>query len=193
MAALPEFKWTQEKYLNFERESEEKHEYLNGEIVALAGASPNHNQILGNTLASLHTQLRTGPCIVYPSDMRLKVTKTGLYTYPDISVVCGSPQFDDESNDSLLNPTVLIEVLSPSTENYDRGKKFRHYRTIVSLHEYILIAQDNIEIEQFVRQADGNWLLHEISQSEASLELPSIGCILRAEDIYLKVTFEEEK
>src|SRR5258708_7680372 len=136
MSALPEMTWTVERYLAFERESDLRHEYLNREIFALAGASLRHNLIAANTLASLHSQLRKRECTVYPSDMRLKVSRTGLYTYPDLSVVCGTPQLEDDHQDTLLNPTLIIEVLSPSTESYDRGKKFQHYRTVETLPNY---------------------------------------------------------
>jgi Uma2 family endonuclease len=193
MAALPEFTWTEERYLAFERESDQKHEYLDMQIYDLAGASTNHNLIVGSAYAHLYNQLRKRPCFVYPSDMRLKVSKTRLYTYPDISIVCGTPQFDDEQKDTILNPIVLIEVLSPSTESYDRGKKFRHYRTLESLQEYVLIAQDSIQIEHYSRQADEQWLLNDISQPDASLDLRSIGCTLLAADMYEKVTFDEQE
>jgi Uma2 family endonuclease len=192
MAALPDFKWTEERYLAFERESDQKHEYLDGQIYALAGASPNHNRIVISTVGSLYNQLRARPCEVFSSDMRVKVSMTGLYTYPDISIVCGDAKFDSERGDTLLNPTVLIEVLSPSTESYDRGKKFKHYRTLESLREYLLIAQDSLAIDHYVRQADGHWLLTDISQPHSLVELRSIECTLLAADVYEKVSFEEE-
>src|SRR5262245_43115669 len=119
-----------------ERASEEKHEYLNGEIYLMAGGTGNHNAISVNTSGSLVVQLRKTPCIIYSSDQRVQVTDTGLYTYADITVVCEPPLWRDNRNDTLLNPTLLVEVLSPSTENYDRTKKFRHYRTLDSLKEY---------------------------------------------------------
>ena len=192
MSALPNIAWTAERYLAYERASEERHEYLNGQVYAFAGASANHNLITANTLSSLHTQLRQRPCTVYPSDMRLKVSGTGLYTYPDISVVCGTPQFEDDQRDTLLNPTLLVEVLSPSTESYDRGRKFQHYRTLESLQEYLLIAQDSSRIEHYTRQPNGQWLLADFSQPEASLELTSIGCALLLADVYEKVALETE-
>src|SRR5687768_7892266 len=146
MSTAPKQKWTPESYLEFERASDERHEYLNGEVFLLAGASNNHNLVQGNTYATLHSQLRKHPCLVYPSDMRLKVSQTGLYTYPDIMVVCGTPQLEDKHQDILLNPTLIVEVLSPSTERFDRGKKFQHYREIESLQEYVLIAQDTFRV-----------------------------------------------
>jgi Uma2 family endonuclease len=192
MSAAPQQVWTPESYLAFERESETKHEYLAGEIFAMTGASENHNLVTANTLASLHAQLRRTPCRIYPSDMRLKVPAVGLYTYPDVTVVCGEPQFDeDEVPDTLLNPTVLIEVLSPSTESYDRGKKFQHYRTLESLQEYLLISQESARIEHYVRQGE-QWLFSDAYRLEDVVKLPSIDCSLALADVYEKVTFEPE-
>ncbi len=192
MSAAPDVHWTAERYLAFERASNQRHEYLNGQVYAFAGASANHNLVTANTLSSLHTQLRQRPCTVYPSDMRLKISRTGLYTYPDISVVCGTPQFEDDQRDTLLNPAVIIEVLSPSTESYDRGRKFQHYRMLESLQEYLLIAQDGFRIEHYVRQINGQWLLADVSKPDASLELTSIGCTLLMTDVYEKVSFQGE-
>lgn len=141
MTAQPKPYLTPEEYLAMERVSEAKHEYLAGSIYAMAGGSKRHNRIAGSAYATLYAQLRRRNCVVYPSDMRVKSVQTGLYTYPDITIVCGNEQFEDDIEDTLLNPTVIVEVLSPSTEKYDRGKKFQHYRTILSLREYILIAQ----------------------------------------------------
>lgn len=183
-------KWTAQDYLAFERTSEQKHEFLDGEVYLMAGASANHNLIVGNIYASLHTQLRQRPCVVYPSDMRLKVNATGLYTYPDISVVCDPPRFEDDQRDTLLNPTVIVEVLSPSTENYDRGKKFQHYRTLGSLQEYVLASQDSYRIEHYLRQQDDQWLFSDVSQPDETLALPSIQCTLLLSDVYEKVNFE---
>ncbi len=191
MSAIPQKNWTPESYLEFERASEQKHEYFNGEIFAMAGATANHNLVAGNTYASLHTQLRQRPCFVYPSNMRIKISRTTLYTYPDISIVCGTPQFEDDHRDTLLNPTVIIEVLSPSTESYDRGKKFQHYRTLDSLQEYILIAQDKPHIEHYLRQEQNQWLLSEAHQLESKITLPSIQCILLLSDVYEKVDMND--
>jgi Uma2 family endonuclease len=191
MSALPEAHWTVESYLAFERQSEIKHEFLNGEIYDLTGASPNHVFITGNTFASLHTQLRKQPCRIYSNDMRVRVS-AGHYTYPDIIVVCGEPQSDKDNGDNLLNPTLIIEVLSPSTEGYDRGDKFGSYRGLESLQEYVLIAQDKYQIEHYVRQSEGGWLFSDASKPEDVVVLPSINCTLLLSDVYEKVTFEEE-
>ncbi len=191
MSALREQTWTVEQYLEFERTSEIKHEYLDGSIYAMTGASPNHNLIAVNTAASLHAQLRKHPCIVFPSDQRVKADR--LYAYPDISVVCGTPQYTDETPRTLLNPTVIVEVLSPSTEAYDRGTKSQHYRELASLQEYLLIAQDSYRVEHYVRQHNGQWLLSDVVGIDATLELASIGCTLSLADVYEKVTFEDEE
>lgn len=189
MVANVQKKWTVEEYLAFERSSEEKHEYYAGDIFAMSGASRQHNLIVINTGTSLNSQLAQQPCEVYPSDMRIKVNNI-KYTYPDVSVVCGEPRFADGKFDTLLNPTVIIEVLSDSTEDYDRGKKFKHYMGIESLQEYILIAQDETRIDHYVRQPEGDWRLSVSKTLEASVELPSIHCALLLADVYRKVTFE---
>ena len=186
--ALPKFV-TPEEYLLLERASEEKHEYFRGEIFAMTGASENHNIVVGSTYAALYIQLRKRPCQIYPSDMRVRIPSTGLYTYPDISIVCGIPEFEDDVLDTLLNPTVIIEVLSSSTEQYDRGKKFQHYRTIESLREYILIAQDSYRIEHFERK-DNQWILTDAKTLSSVLDLRSIDCSLALGDVYEKVSFD---
>ena len=193
MSALPDAGWTVKDYLAYERANPQRHEYLNGQIYAMAGASANHNLITVNAYASLHSQLRKRPCVVYPSDMRVKISRTGLYTYPDISVVCGEPQFEDEHRDTLLNPLVIVAVLSPSTETCDRGKKFQHYRTLAALQEYLLIAQDGYRIEHYTRQADDRWLLADVNQADAVLTLIAIKCSLAVADVYEKITFEPEQ
>ena len=190
MATQPQPYLTPEEYLAFEREADVKHEYYAGEIFAFAGASEEHNLIAGNVFAGLHAQLRKRPCKVYPSDMRVRVSPTGLYTYPDVTVVCAEARFDDEQADTLLNPTVIVEVLSPSTEGYDRGGKFEHYRKLESLQEYVVIAQDRVHVEQHARQAQGQWLLSETDSTDDVITLPSIACRLAVADLYEKVEFE---
>ena len=190
MVAIQKQKWTVEEYLAMERASEEKHEFLDGEIYLMSGASFNHNQIVGRTLGLLFVQLQNGPCDVLPSDMRVKVNDSGLYTYPDIIVICGEPKVEETEQDTLLNPTVIIEVLSPSTEGYDRGKKFQHYRALDSLQEYVLIAQDQARIERYLRQPSGEWLLSDAVGLEAVIDLPSIQCKLALADVYAKISFE---
>lgn len=188
MVANARKKWKVEEYLAFDRTSEEKHEYYAGEIFAMSGASRNHNLIVTNTVVSFGSQLRGRPCEVYPSDMRVKVSVL-KYTYPDITVACGEPRFADGEFDTLLNPTLIVEVLSELTENYDRGKKFEHYKTLKSLQAYILIAQAESHVEHY-RRTSGKWIFSEAKTREEIIELPSIGCTLNLSDIYRKVTFE---
>jgi Uma2 family endonuclease len=187
MTAQPKPYLTSDAYLAIERASEEKHEYLAGTMYAMAGGSARHNRIAGSTYASLYAQLRHRNCTVYPSDMRVKSMQTGLYTYPDITIVCGHEQFEDRKDDTLLNPTVIIEVLSPSTEKYDRGKKFRHYRGILSLREYILIAQDSYRVERFSRQSNNTWIFSEAIDLHETMELSIVQCVLALSEIYEKV------
>jgi len=189
MTSVPKRYLTPEEYLAQERRAEYKREYFKGEIFAMAGASREHNLIAGNLSRELGNQLRDRPCEVYQSDMRVKVSSTGLYTYPDVVVVCGEPRFEDAEADTLLNPTVLFEVLSETTENYDRGKKFEHYRALPSLQEYVLVAQEKCHVEQFTRQPGNRWLLWETDDLEGTLNLPSIGCELKLTDVYAKVTY----
>jgi Uma2 family endonuclease len=189
MTAAEKRVWTPAEYLAWERAQPEKHAYYRGEIFGMAGASEAHNLIVTNVVALLWNGLRGRPCRTYPSDMRVKIPATGLYTYPDASVVCGPSDFEDGEHDTLLNPKLLVEVLSPSTEAYDRGKKLAHYRTIDSLREVLLIAQDEALVDHYVRQSDGAWLLRSMPAGKA-VELSSIGCSLAVDDLYLNVTFE---
>jgi Uma2 family endonuclease len=177
-----------EEYLRLERQAEYKSEYLNGEIFAMSGASREHNLIAGNIVGELNQQLRGKPCEVYPSDMRVKVTATGLYTYPDVIVVCGEPKFEDQYVDTLLNPTFLVEVLSQSTERYDRIAKTSYYRTLDSLAEHLLVAQDEVRLEQYVKQANGQWLQFEYTALDTVADLQSITCSLALRDVYDKVS-----
>jgi len=169
-----------------ERASEVRHEYYDGEMFAMVGATRAHNVIVTDLIALLHPQLRGGRCELLMGDMRVQVSATGLYTYPDLLVVCGEPELADELADMLLNPTVIFEVLSESTEAYDRGKKFEHYRTLESLTDYLLVAQDEAKIEHFTRQK-GGWLLTEARGLDGVLPLPSIGCELRLAEVYERV------
>ena len=180
--------FTPEEYLARERKALNKSEYRDGRIYAMPGASRAHNLITVNTLVEIHLPLRDRTCEVYPSDMRVKVSAAGLYTYPDVIVVCDEPRFEDGHFDTLLNPTVLIEVLSPSTAAYDRGEKFRRYQYLDSLCEYILISQDRIRVEHYLRQEDG-WDLTEFRSLSDVCQLVSIGCELSLQAIYAKVNF----
>jgi Uma2 family endonuclease len=191
MTAQPKATLSEEEYLVYERASSIKHEYYRGHIYAMSGGTERHNLIAGNTLASLHGQLRRKAGRVYPSDMRINILRTGLNTYPDVAVVCGQSQFTDATRDTITNPVVIIEVLSPSTERYDRGMKFQNYRTIDTLQDYILIAQDQFYIEHYIRQQHGQWLLQETANLDEEIHIQSIECTLRLEDIYEKIDFGE--
>jgi len=178
---------SEDEYLEQERVSSMKYEYFQGEVFAMAGASRKHNLIVSNVITSLVTQLRKKPCRVYPSDLRLKISETGLYTYPDVMVVCGEEIFSDDKEDMLLNPDVIIEVLSESTEQYDRTTKFNHYRTLKSLKEYVLISQTEKKIETHFKIEDHKWLFTETGDHSGIIKLESIGCELRHDEIYDKV------
>lgn len=191
MSSQPKHAVTPEQYLAAERQSPQKHEYYGGEVFAMSGASFAHVAIVANLTGHLFAGLQGGPCRAFASDLRVKVSRTGLYTYPDVVVVCDRPQFEDPHNDTLLNPRLIVEVLSPSTETYDRGKKFAHYRTLESLGEYLLVAQDQPRIEQYIRQPSGDWLLHEATQLEEKIRLPSIEIELSLSDVYDKIEFDQ--
>jgi len=197
MVAIPQeqypLRMTEKDYLAFERKSEIKHEFINGEVFAMSGASRAHNLITMNTGASLHSQLRKRDCEVYPADMRVKISTAHTYTYPDITVVCGKPTFADNEFDNLLNPTVIIEVLSPSTEAYDRGAKFRNYRKIDSLRDYILITQTSPRIERYQLLESGIWGLSDAEGEDAQITIDSIQCTLSLADVYEKVIFEDNE
>lgn len=176
-----------------ERKAEIKSEFLDGEMFAMSGVSREHSTIVINITAELYNQLIDHACELHGPDMRVKVAPTGLYTYPDVVVVCSEPEFEDTHLDTLINPHLIIEVLSHSTESYDRGKKFAHYRTIQSLREYVLVAQTECRIERFIRQGDGNWLYTEFTDPDGSIELTSIACRLSLSRVYHKVDFERAK
>lgn len=187
MSTQPKTLLTPEQYLEIERKAERKSEYYNGEMFAVAGAKEAHNLLVANLVRELGQQFRVRPCRVYPSDMRVRVTATGLYTYPDVTAVCGEPHFLDEQRDTLLTPSLVIEVLSPSTESYDRGRKFEQYKSIESLREYLLVASDGMHTDLFTRQPDGRWMLTSADLLGDSLTLESVGAQLALADLYEKV------
>ena len=183
---------TPRDYLTLERQSEYKSEYVDGVIVAMAGASQRHNLVITNVVRELSTQLKHRQCEVYPSDMRVRIPRLNTYTYPDVAVVCGKPKFEDDHRDTLLNPTIIIEVLSPSTETYDRTDKFKHYRTLEALQEYVLINLTRPWIENYVRQEGSRfWTFSDAEGVEAQIELTSVGCQLLLAEVYDKVGFED--
>ena len=191
MSTQPKPSLTPAEYLAIERGAEYKSEYYAGEMFAMAGASWEHNQIVANLVRTLGNVLDGSPCQAVPSDMRVKVEETGLYTYPDVVVVCEEPQFEDKVFDTLLNPTVLVEVLSESTEKYDRGKKTGHYRRLESLREYLLVAQDEPRVEHYTRRDDGDWVLSDAIGLEAVVKLAAAGAGLTLAEIYARVQFPE--
>jgi Uma2 family endonuclease len=178
---------TPEEYLEIERKAEFKSEYFNGEMFAMAGAKRAHNLVVTNLVAALHRQFRSRACEVYPADMRVRVAATGLYTYPDVVAICDVPHFLGDQEDTLLNPSVIVEVLSPSTEAYDRGRKFEHYKSLESLREYLLVAADRMHADLYTRQADGRWMLASADKLEDSLTLESVDATLLLADLYEKV------
>jgi len=189
MSTLSKTHLTPEQYLEIERKAEFKSEYYQGEMFAMSGAREPHVLIAGNVFGELHQQLRRRPCRAYSADMRVRVTPVGLYTYPDVVVVCGEPQFLDENRDTLLNPTMIVEVLSESTKAYGRGEKFELYSSLESVAEYVMISSLRVRAELFTRQPEGRWMLTAKSGLEDSLELQSIGCRLALADLYEKVEF----
>ena len=195
-------RYTVEEYLALERGSEERHEYLDGQIYAMAGESIEHADISSNLVGILNPQLRGTPCRVWTKDskvlsgpaIRSYKSIKGLFSYPDIVVVCGEPRFLDEHRDVLLNPTLIIEVLSPSTESFDRGEKFRRYRThLPSLTAYVQVSQALPLIEHFRRQSNDEWVFSAVSEMAGSLHLASINCTLRMSEVYDRVSFPEEE
>ncbi len=190
MASTARTYLTPGEYLAFEHKAITKHEYLSGEIVAMSGASNAHNLITGDIFAELHGQLKGGRCLVYTGDMRVKTSATISYFYPDITVVCDKPRFEDRTFYTLLNPIVVVEVLSPSTEAYDRGEKFAHYQQLASLQEYVLVSQDKVHVEHYLCQGS-QWALTEFQELDDVMRLVSIACELRLRDIYSRVDLSE--
>ncbi len=177
---------TPAEYLAFERCSPEKHEYANGELFAMSGGTREHSLLQSNILRELGNALLDRPCEVHTSDMRVKIAASGRYVYPDASVVCGEPRFEDDHVDTLVNPSVVVEVLSESSEAYDRGDKFAQYQRVASISDYVLISQTEARVEHFRRQSDGRWLLTVLGPGGA-LVLESIGVSVEVDRIYLKV------
>lgn len=179
-----------EEYLELDRKSEARNEYLKGEVFATTGASLKHNLITVNIITELRQQLKQTDCKILASDMRVGVSDAQLYTYPDVLVFCGEPQLEDEQFDTLLNPCLIVEVLSKSTAAYDQEIKFGYYRTIESLTEYLLIAQDKHHVTQYVKQPDGRWLLADIRGLESRVELASVPCTLALSEVYDRVSLD---
>jgi Uma2 family endonuclease len=191
MASNPKQRLTPEQYLELERKAEFKSEYLDGEIYAMAGASLDHSAITANLTSEVVQQLRGTPCQVLTSDTKIRPGYASLYSYPDLSVICGEPIFHDKHKDILLNPKVIFEVLSPSTERFDRGAKFLRYQIIDTFTDYVLIAQDEPRVEHFIRQEDGSWRYLIVRGLESRLHIASIDCAISLAGLYDRINFPE--
>ena len=178
-----------EEYLKIERDAVTKSEYYKGEMFAMSGAGLNHNKITTNIIRELGSELKNTDCSIFGSDMRIKVSEKGLFTYPDVSIVKSEIELYDEITDTILNPVVILEVLSKSTQRYDRGGKFMLYKEIDSLEEYILVSQNEIKIEHYIRQNVSDWHKTEINNTEQEIFLKSISCSIKVSDVYFKVYF----
>jgi len=190
MSAVPSRRLSPEEYLAIERAAEERSEYLDGVMYAMSGASYRHELIVSNLVRELGTRLKGGPCRALASNLRVRAAeKKGLFAYPDVVVVCGEPRFVDDKPDTLTNPTLIVEVLSKSTEDYDRGRKFAEYRRNPTFVEYLVVAQDQVHVEHHTKQTDGDWKLSETDGIDDVLVFPSIGVRLPIGDIYDGVTF----
>ncbi|MEP7340641.1 MAG: Uma2 family endonuclease [Acidobacteriota bacterium] len=188
MSAVPVYKLSLEEYLELDKNSEERYEYFDGEVFAMSGASLKHNQVISNLTGELRNHLKDRDCQILPADMRLKVPAAFPYRYPDLVVVCGEPIIEElQGLELLVNPLVIIEVLSPSTEAYDHGRKFSAYQSIESFREYLLVAQDRPHVVQYVRQSDDKWLRSEVGGLEGEMTLETIKCTLSLGDIYRRV------
>jgi len=188
--AMPFF--TPSEYLTLERQSEIRHEYLDGFVYAMAGESPAHSIICFNLAVVTGPQLKGTPCRGFSPNMKVRAGEAGLYAYPDLAVACGEPDFEDKHGDVLLNPTVIFEVLSRSTEAYDRGEKFERYKKIETLSDYVLVSQDQPRLEHFSRQPDGTWSRSEVSGASSALLLDSINCRIPLADVYDRIAFAGE-
>ena len=188
--AAKQLKMTPAEYLAFERASTEKHEYVDGEIFAMSGGTRGHSLLGSNALGELRNALFDRPCEVHGSDMRVK-TAGAKYHYPDVSVVCGNPSFEDDTRDVLLNPKLIVEVLSDSTEKYDRGDKFASYRTIGGLEDYVLVSQTEVLVEHYHRHPEGGWMYRVLGPGD-QLDLVSLGCRISVDRIYHRVFLEAQ-
>ncbi len=190
MSSLPRRRSSAEEYLALDRSADFKSEFVAGEIFAMGGASPKHVLIAGNTAREFGNQLKNTNCQVYSADLRVQAEAKNAYHYPDVAVVCGRPEYTDDQKDTVANPLIIVEVLSPATRNYDRGDKFASYRRLTSLREYILIDQEAWHIEHFVRK-DAGWEFSEIEDRQASLVVPTLGIAIPLVEIYAKVALLE--
>jgi len=186
-------RYTAEEYLRLENDSTERHEFRDGQIIAMAGGTYEHSLIAANVVRELGNRLKKGPCRVLESNLRIRMGRSVLYSYPDASVICGPPQFDllDPGRMTMKNPHVVIEVLSPTTEAYDRGEKFDRYRQIESLEEYVLVAQDRPSVQTFLRQSDGTWLFTSANGLDASTKIHCLDVELPLAEVYAGIDFQK--
>lgn len=189
MATNPIPRMTEQEYLAIERASEVKSEFLNGEMIAMSGGTYRHSRLQTDLIVAFSTRLGDRPCLVQASDMRIKIEASGARTYPDISIVCGEPVFADNSEDEIVNPVAIIEVLSPSTENYDRGIKFFHYRRIPTLTDYILVSQSEMLIEHYTKMEGESWILRPLTKPDEQLALANLRVSIPLEEIYRRIKF----
>jgi Uma2 family endonuclease len=183
--------YSEEEYFELERTSEERWEYFNGEVSCMSGVSPNHSRIESNTITALNIKLGSRDCVVFTADMRVRVPAAAPYRYADLSVLCDEPVFEKIGGlEALTNPVVIVEVLSPSTEAYDRGDKFTLYKSIASLREYVLVAQHRPHITHYVKEAEEKWRYEELNELGSEITLPSIDCVLALSEVYRNVKFE---
>ena len=181
--------YTPEEYLALERDAEFKSEYFEGGIFVMQGASDPHTIIGINIAGEFYLQLKGSSCVARSSDIKIRTPDRGMFSYADLTVVCGQARFHDGTKDVLINPKVLVEILSPSSEAFDRGKKFAKYKLLESFTDYILIAQDEPQIDYFIKQPSGDWLQKSVSGMEAEISIASVDCTLRLSDVYSNVTF----
>lgn len=192
MSTAPNRKMTSAEYLEADRNSDKRNIFFGGEMFAMTGARRPHILIVGNIHAELHSQLKDRSCEVYMADMRVKNNRTGSYFYPDISVTCESPKFEDGVFDTLVNPQVIIEVLSESTETFDRGQKFDDYQLLESVKDYVLISQQRMQVERFTRQTESTWEYWSAKQPDDVLNLAAIDCQIELADIYNRIDFNSD-
>ena len=191
MTAVPKTKLTAAEYLAIERKADFKSEFYRGEMFAMAGASREHNRVKENLSIEIGSRLKGSRCQTFSSDQRVLVDATGLFTYPDIVILCGPGEYAPADRDTLVNPTAIIEVLSPTTKGYDRGTKFRNYQQIASLREYVMVAQDEAVVERYVRQPNGDWLLTTVTGLDKEMALTSVPVQIPLADVYAGVEFPE--
>jgi Uma2 family endonuclease len=188
-----EARLTPEEYLRLERLTDRKNEFFDGEVIPMPGVSRYHNRINRDLIVEIMNQFAGRPCEVFFCEMRVKIVATNSYAYPDVAILCGGAAFEDANVDTLLNPQVIIEILSESTEAHDRGRKLQHYRSIESLREYLLVSQSECRIEHYARQTSGEWIYSDMTDPQGTIALNSVVCRLSLEKVYRSITFETEK